>query len=195
MIKDPKLLFIIDTIKDAYVKYGKLDKNSLVDKAAYDLVTSTDFNIEKYIISQILKQYPNDKILSEETNSNTIVEQCTWTIDPIDGTYNMANGIKMYGIQCAMYEDGKLELAAIYLPHFDEFYYAKSGAFVVQAIVFCQTGKYIKHQKDLLGVASADERKIIETFLTLKNGGAIDFSEMSEALLAFAQRWIAQSNY
>ena len=70
----------------------------------------------------------------------------------------------------------------------------KSASFVVQAIVFCQTGKYIKHQKDLLGVASADERKIIETFLTLKNGGAIDFSEMSEALLAFAQGWIAQSN-
>ena len=71
----------------------------------------------------------------------------------------------------------------------------KSASFVVQAIVFCQTGKYIKHQKDLLGVASADERKIIETFMTLKNGGAIDFSEMSEALLAFAQRWIVQSNY
>lgn len=60
-------------------------------------------------------------------NSNTVVEQCTWTIDPIDGTYNTANGIKMYGIQCAMYEDGKLKLAAIYLPHFDELYYAKFG--------------------------------------------------------------------
>ena len=127
MINDPKLSFIIETVKDAYVKYGKLDKNSLVDKAAYDLVTSTDFNIEKHIISEIQKKYPNDKILSEETNSDTVVEQCTWTIDPIDGTYNMANGIKMYGIQCAMYIDGKLNLAAIYLPHFDELYYAKSG--------------------------------------------------------------------
>ena len=79
----------------------------------------------------------------------------------------------------------------------DEILYGlyKSASFVVQAIVFCQTGKYIKHQKDLLDVASADERKIIETFLTLKNGVAVDFSAMSESLLAFAQRWIVQSNY
>ena len=55
MINDPKLSFIIETVKDAYVKYGKLDKNSLADKAAYDLVTSTDFNIEKHIISEIQK--------------------------------------------------------------------------------------------------------------------------------------------
>ena len=81
----------------------------------------------KSILFLKYKKYPNDKILSEETNSDTVVEQCAWTIDPIDGTYNMANGIKMYGIQCAMYEDGKLNLAAIYLPHFDELYYAKSG--------------------------------------------------------------------
>lgn len=127
MINDPKLSFIIETIKNAYTKYGKLDKNSLVDKAEYDLVTSTDFNIEEYIIFEIKKNYPNDKILSEETNANTVIDQCTWTIDPIDGTYNMANEIKMYGIQCAMYVNGELNLSAIYLPHFNELYYAKLG--------------------------------------------------------------------
>lgn len=129
MINDQKLIFIIDTIKSAYTDYGTYDKTSLVDKAMFDLVTSTDFNIENYIISKIKAQYPQDIILSEETNSQTAVAkgQCTWTIDPIDGTYNMANGIKLYGIQCAMYIDGSLNLAALYLPHFDELYYAKSG--------------------------------------------------------------------
>lgn len=129
MINDTKLEFIIDTIKEAYDKFGKLDEASLTDKALFDLVTSTDFNIENYIISKIKNNYPQDKILSEETNSQTAVEkgQSTWTIDPIDGTYNMANGIKMYGIQCAMYIDGILNLAAIYLPHFNELYYAKKG--------------------------------------------------------------------
>ena len=129
MINDAKLIFIIDTIKEAYDVFGKYDKSSLTDKAAFDLVTSTDFNIEKYIISKIKEQYPQDVILSEETNSDTAVAQglCTWTIDPIDGTYNMANGIKIYGIQCAAYVDGVLNLAAVYLPHFDELYYAKAG--------------------------------------------------------------------
>lgn len=129
MINDSKLTFIINTIKEAYAIFGKLDKSSLTDKAMFDLVTSTDYNIENYIISKIKEQYPQDRILSEETNSQTIVEQgqSTWTIDPIDGTYNMANGIKIYGIQCAVYIGSALYLAAVYLPHFDELYYAKSG--------------------------------------------------------------------
>ena len=70
----------------------------------------------------------------------------------------------------------------------------KSASFVVQAIAFKQTGKYIKHQKDLLGVVSADERKIIETFLKLKNGDAVEFDTMSEELFTWAKKWITESN-
>ena len=70
----------------------------------------------------------------------------------------------------------------------------KSASFVVQAIAFKQTGKYIKHQKDLLGAVSADERKIVETFLKLKNGDAVEFDTMSEELFAWAKKWITESN-
>ena len=70
----------------------------------------------------------------------------------------------------------------------------KSASFVVQAIVFKQTGKYIKYQKELLKVVSSNEQDITHTFLKLKNGEAVDFSQMSEALLAFAKKWIVQSN-
>ena len=70
----------------------------------------------------------------------------------------------------------------------------KSASFVVQAIIFQQTGKYIKHQKELLSVAFPDDQAIVNTFLNLKNGGSVEFSSMSEALLAFAKKWIAESN-
>ena len=70
----------------------------------------------------------------------------------------------------------------------------KSASFVVQAIVFQQTGTYIKHQKELLSVASSDEQTIVNTFLDLKNGGAVDFSVASEALFAFAKKWITENN-
>ena len=70
----------------------------------------------------------------------------------------------------------------------------KSASFVVQAIVFKQTGKYIKHQKELLLLASLDEQAIVNTFLNLKTGGTVDFSQATEALLAFAKKWIIQSN-
>ena len=70
----------------------------------------------------------------------------------------------------------------------------KSASFVVQAIVFKQTGKYIKHQEELLTVANPDEKAIINTFLSLKKGGAVDFVPMSETLFVWAQKWISENS-
>ncbi len=66
----------------------------------------------------------------------------------------------------------------------------KSASFIVQAIVFRQTGKYIRYQSDLCKIAPPEERAIIDTFLALKNGGAIDFEKMSEALFTFSKKWV-----
>ena len=70
----------------------------------------------------------------------------------------------------------------------------KSASFVVQAIAFRQTGKYLKQQKELLRVVSSDECGIIETFLSLKSGGKVDFYLMSEALFAWSKKWIVENN-
>jgi len=70
----------------------------------------------------------------------------------------------------------------------------KSASFVVQAIVIKQTGKYIKHQSELRNIVSNDERVIVDTFLNLKNGGAVEFNLMSEILFAWSKKWIADNN-
>ena len=70
----------------------------------------------------------------------------------------------------------------------------KSASFVVQAIAFKQTGKYIKHQSELRNVVSTDERVIVDTFLNLKNGGTVDFNLMSEALFAWSRKRIVEGN-
>ena len=70
----------------------------------------------------------------------------------------------------------------------------KSASFVVQAIAFKQTGNYIKHLKDLLGVVSYDEQAIVEAFVNLKNGGMIDFDLMSETLFAWSKKWISENS-
>ena len=67
----------------------------------------------------------------------------------------------------------------------------KSASFVVQAIVFAESGEYIKHQKDLLTVAKPEEQAIINTFLSLKKGDPIDFIPMSKILFAWAKHWIS----
>ena len=70
----------------------------------------------------------------------------------------------------------------------------KSASFVVQAIAFKQTGKYIRLQKDLLQVVSSNEQVIVETFMNLKNGGTVDFNLMSETLFAWSKKWITKDN-
>jgi len=68
----------------------------------------------------------------------------------------------------------------------------KSSSFVVQAICFLQSGRYIRCMKDLAEAINPEERSIIRTFLDLKNGGEVDFEEMSEALFCWAKSWIGR---
>ena len=69
----------------------------------------------------------------------------------------------------------------------------KSASLVVQAIVFKQTGRYMKQQEELRIVAAPNEQIIINTFLRLKNGGTVDFIPMSDALFAWAKHWISEN--
>jgi hypothetical protein len=69
----------------------------------------------------------------------------------------------------------------------------KSASFVVQAICFRQTGTYVTHQKELLEIVSAEERAIVDVFLSLKNGGVVDFEKMSETLFAWSRKWIGHA--
>ena len=69
----------------------------------------------------------------------------------------------------------------------------KSATFVIQAIAFIETGKYYKHQKDLIENISADEKEIIETFISFKNGEKPGFIRASENLFNFAKKWISET--
>ena len=69
----------------------------------------------------------------------------------------------------------------------------KAASFVVQAIVFKQTGNYIRHQSQLLQVASAEEQMITNTFLKLKSGAPVDFNDASRMLFEWSRKWIKTS--
>ena len=66
----------------------------------------------------------------------------------------------------------------------------KSASFVLQATAFKQTGRYIKHQSELLEVLSSEEKAIIDAFLSLKSGKTDDFDKMSEILFIWAKKQI-----
>ena len=70
----------------------------------------------------------------------------------------------------------------------------KSASFVVQAIVFKETGNYVRQQRDLLHIVSLNEKVIVETFLTIKNSGIADFDEASSILLTWTKKWIEKTS-
>ena len=67
----------------------------------------------------------------------------------------------------------------------------KAASFVVQAVCFRETGKYIRRQNDLIGVVSAEDQVIVETFLDFKNGGTVDFETMSNILFVWSKKKIS----
>ena len=68
----------------------------------------------------------------------------------------------------------------------------KAASFVVQAIVFKQTGNYIKHQNQLLQKSLPEERIVLETFLRYKNCETVDFNSASEILFEWSKKWISK---
>lgn len=69
----------------------------------------------------------------------------------------------------------------------------KSASFVAQAICFRQTGRYIRRQSDLRELVTGDDRRIVDTFLHLKSGGAVRFREMSDLLFRWSKTWIEKT--
>ncbi len=66
----------------------------------------------------------------------------------------------------------------------------KSASFVIQAICFKETRKYMRYLTEIKDNISSEERLIIDTFLSLKNGEKIKFKEMSETLFLWAKKWV-----
>lgn len=124
------LKFLIDVVKGASnLLNDDFEVKPKGDKG--DVVTNLDYEIEKYIIDNINKNYPEFTIISEEYNTNKELTDNCFTIDPIDGTINFANNIPLWGIQVACIRNKKTCVAVIYLPKFNELYYAdENGAFL-----------------------------------------------------------------
>lgn len=124
------LKFLIELVKNASLLINnEIEVKEKDDKG--DLVTNIDYILEKYIIDKISKDYPDFSIISEEFNSNNKLTDNCFTIDPIDGTINFANNIPLWGIQVACIKNKRTCASVIYLPKFNELYYAdESGAYM-----------------------------------------------------------------
>ncbi|MBQ6708108.1 MAG: nucleotidyltransferase domain-containing protein [Clostridia bacterium] len=65
----------------------------------------------------------------------------------------------------------------------------KSASFVLQAMLFKRTGKYISFLTELAELLSPDEKIILENFLKIKNGEKTDFDSMSRKLFEWSRSY------
>lgn len=120
---------------DIEIKYKEAGKGSPVTKA--------DFESDAFIRTRLQKMFPQDKILSEETeNRLKDFSGRVWIVDPLDGTRKYTEGKDGFCIIISLCEDGVPTLGVVYVPAKDELYYAQKGRGA-----FLETGKTIKQIK------------------------------------------------
>jgi myo-inositol-1(or 4)-monophosphatase len=88
-----------DKIKELRDTVQINSKDSIVD-----LVTSADLASEKILLEAIKSIFPNDGIISEESEIVNPGAERTWVIDPLDGTVNYANNIPQVAITVLLLE-------------------------------------------------------------------------------------------
>lgn len=163
-------------------------------KSANDLLTDTDLKMDEYIKKQLKLEFPNCNLLTEESETDTKMLGYTFVVDPIDGTCNFKNGIKLCGIQIALFKDLECVLSIINLPYLNEFYHAilGQGAYFngkkleVNKDFSCQDGIlelsdfYPKHPLELSTQFNVVQ-SLQSTFLKTRLFGAalIDFTNMA----------------
>ena len=69
----------------------------------------------------------------------------------------------------------------------------KSAVFVLQAVYFFETGKYVKSKAELQNAINPPSA-VLDTAIDLKNGASVKFEEMSELLLNWATALIRGYN-
>ena len=124
---DKELTLLCKAVKNVYKKVIKGASFDVANKGSKDLVTNLDIASEEFLLNVIKTNFPDDTIISEEGNPEVLPKGRTWTVDPIDGTINFANGSHLWGIQVSFSVDGVTEFAIIYMPDCRYFLYAARG--------------------------------------------------------------------
>lgn len=123
-----KSLSIIKKSAEIMVQGFKTKKEILTKAVAWDFVTEFDKAVEKNLIDQLLQQFPEHKIIAEESEStNELTSDPTWIIDPIDGTTNFMHGYPQSCISVALTINKELVIGIVYNPIMNQLFTAKKG--------------------------------------------------------------------
>ncbi|MEO5755358.1 MAG: inositol monophosphatase family protein [Mesorhizobium sp.] len=105
-------------------RFRKLGDGDVRQKtSAADLVTEADVNAERLITARLRQRYPQAMVIGEEACSDNPAlldglgdADLAFVIDPVDGTFNFASGVPLFGVMLAVVVKGETVAGIIHDP-------------------------------------------------------------------------------
>ena len=91
--------------------------------SAIDLVTDADVEAERFLTARLVERYPGALVLGEEACSDDprLLDglggaELAFILDPVDGTFNFASGVPLFGVIMAVVSKGETVAGLIHDP-------------------------------------------------------------------------------
>lgn len=149
-IKEAAVRMVKKAGKVLLSRYKNFDRGTVKLKAHHEILTQADLASERIILSEIKKNFPNHRILSEEKGKSGVGGDFLWIVDPLDGTTNFSMHNPIWSISIGVVYKGEIILGVVYAPVLEELWLAEKGKGATK------NGKKIK--------VSSGARKSLHTF-------------------------------
>lgn len=113
----------------AMILERRADFGTLETKGRGNFLTEADLAVERAVSGLLAAEYPEHKVLSEETPAEVEAwdRGWLWVVDPIDGTHNYSKGNPNFCFNIALCRDGEPVLGLTYAPVTREEFFAVRG--------------------------------------------------------------------
>lgn len=191
---DRELEIIIEIAKQAgqivlgYYWWDQLQTRYKMDQ--FDPVTQADIQADAFIRAELKKYFPDDKILSEESDyGSQEFDGRVRMVDPLDGTKDFIHNDTRYSVMIWLCSDGKPELGAVYGPSVWDLYYAKRW----QGSFYQYLDPSENHQPQQIHVSSLEDIHKARYFAKSKNSAQRPINDDIEKIFHFWQTLVGGS--
>lgn len=116
-------------------RFRRLGEGDIRQKTSpADLVTEADIHAERVITARLKERYPEALIVGEEACADNprlldglSEADLAFTLDPVDGTFNFASGVPLFGVMLAVVSKGETVAGIIHDPVCRDFILAVKG--------------------------------------------------------------------
>lgn len=117
-------------------RFRRLEAGDIRQKtSATDLVTEADVNAERVITHELNRRYPNALVVGEEAyeEDRSLIDklpgaELAFVLDPVDGTFNFASGVPLFGVMLAVVVKGETVAGIIHDPVGNDWLIGARGA-------------------------------------------------------------------